>query len=122
LNQIGPIDTLLQVGGTYGWRMRYRDRNLQWSSWSAERTFVWHGPEPLDPPQRLTLFGNPTATVLRWNRVPGTGLQYNVYRGLTATGPFDTLVGTTTDSTMVDSAGVASPETRGYYIVKAVRP
>ncbi len=29
----------LDVGKTYWWRVRYRDRNLQWSSWSEENSF-----------------------------------------------------------------------------------
>jgi hypothetical protein len=30
----------LQTGKTYWWRMRYRDKNLQWSEWSDERSFT----------------------------------------------------------------------------------
>ena len=26
----------LEVGRTYWWRVRYRDKNLQWSEWSDE--------------------------------------------------------------------------------------
>ncbi len=29
----------LETGKTYWWRMRYRDKNLQWSEWSDERSF-----------------------------------------------------------------------------------
>ena len=29
----------LETGKTYYWRMRYRDKNLQWSEWSEERSF-----------------------------------------------------------------------------------
>jgi len=31
---------LLQVGTTYGWRVRYRDQNLRWSNWSDEKMFT----------------------------------------------------------------------------------
>ena len=31
---------LLQSGGQYAWRVSYRDRNLNWSPWSAEQTFT----------------------------------------------------------------------------------
>ena len=30
----------LTTGTTYWWRVRYRDRNLQWSDWSEERSFT----------------------------------------------------------------------------------
>lgn len=30
----------LTLGTTYGWRVRYRDQNLKWSSWSDEVTFM----------------------------------------------------------------------------------
>ena len=30
----------LTTGATYWWRVRYRDRNLQWSDWSEERSFT----------------------------------------------------------------------------------
>jgi hypothetical protein len=29
----------LSAGQSYGWRVRYRDQNLQWSDWSREQTF-----------------------------------------------------------------------------------
>ncbi len=31
---------ILQVGTTYGWRVRYRDQNLRWSNWSNEQIFT----------------------------------------------------------------------------------
>lgn len=34
------ITTPLTNGTTYGWRVRYRDHNLRWSPWSAEKTFT----------------------------------------------------------------------------------
>ncbi|MEN8156281.1 MAG: fibronectin type III domain-containing protein [Bacteroidota bacterium] len=34
------VTTDLSVGATYGWRVRYRDRNLKWSPWSDEQTFT----------------------------------------------------------------------------------
>ncbi len=41
----------LETGKTYYWRMRYRDKNLQWSEWSEERSFgnVTSIDEPLVP-------------------------------------------------------------------------
>jgi hypothetical protein len=30
----------LSAGQSYGWRVRYRDQNLQWSDWSREQTFT----------------------------------------------------------------------------------
>jgi hypothetical protein len=34
------VDTKLTDGATYGWRVRYRDKNLKWSQWSEEQTFT----------------------------------------------------------------------------------
>jgi len=31
---------ILEIGKTYWWRVRYRDKNLQWSEWSADRSFA----------------------------------------------------------------------------------
>ncbi|HOY37692.1 MAG: metallophosphoesterase [Bacteroidales bacterium] len=36
------ISAPLTAGNTYGWRVRYRDHNLRWSPWSAEKTFTAH--------------------------------------------------------------------------------
>jgi len=33
-------ETEVQVDSTYWWRVRYRDRNLQWSDWSEEASFT----------------------------------------------------------------------------------
>jgi len=30
----------LSAGQSCGWRVRYRDQNLQWSDWSQEQTFM----------------------------------------------------------------------------------
>jgi len=32
----------LNVGTTYGWKVRYRDHNLKWSNWSDEQSFVFN--------------------------------------------------------------------------------
>jgi hypothetical protein len=31
---------ILEIGSTYGWRVRYRDHNLRWSVWSDEQVFT----------------------------------------------------------------------------------
>ena len=45
----------LETGKTYYWRMRYRDKNLQWSEWSEERSFN----------NSITSIGEPGATVVK---------------------------------------------------------
>jgi hypothetical protein len=55
---------------------------------------------------------------LRWNAVPGSGIQYNVYCDSTADGAFDQLLGTTIDTGFVDTAA----EPKRFYVVRAVRP
>jgi hypothetical protein len=37
----------LEQGATYYWRVRYRDKNLQWSEWSEESSFIF------EPPSRV---------------------------------------------------------------------
>jgi hypothetical protein len=34
------VSNRLSAGQSYGWRVRYRDQNLQWSDWSQEQTFM----------------------------------------------------------------------------------
>jgi len=36
LTKLTLVNNKLEVGKTYWWRVRYRDRNLQWSEWSDE--------------------------------------------------------------------------------------
>jgi hypothetical protein len=124
LTEFGPTDSLLQAGFLYGWRVRYRDRNLQWSAWSAECTFIWLGPDTTRPeaPQKLTAATSGSHVWLRWSRVSEPAIQYHVYRDSSATGSFDELVGTTTDTMFVDSGAVAWPPARRFYLVKSVRP
>ncbi|MCX7836005.1 MAG: carboxypeptidase regulatory-like domain-containing protein [bacterium] len=43
LHRLNRLDTLLTVGSTYGWRMRYRGSNLKWTPWSEEQVFTWNG-------------------------------------------------------------------------------
>ncbi|NOX67099.1 MAG: T9SS type A sorting domain-containing protein [Chlorobi bacterium] len=40
LTQCSLEDNNLQIGKSYWWRVRYRDKNLQWSSWSEEYSFT----------------------------------------------------------------------------------
>jgi len=40
LSKLVLDSALLQLPGKYFWRVRYRDRNLQWSDWSDEGTFI----------------------------------------------------------------------------------
>jgi hypothetical protein len=123
LTELGPIDSLLQVGITYGWRARYRDRNLEWSDWSAERTFVWLGPDTTLPetPQALTVVPYGDHMRLRWRSVPEPAILYHVYRDSLVAGQFTELVGTTMDTVFVDSGAVVSPQLKRFYLVKSAR-
>ncbi len=40
ITELTVSEVLLWTEATYGWRVRYRNRNLQWSEWSEEGTFV----------------------------------------------------------------------------------
>jgi hypothetical protein len=123
LTQLNSVDSLLQEGNEYGWRVRYRDCNLLWSEWSQERIFVWYGPDTteLEAPQRLTALANTSDVWLRWSPVEGARVQYNVYRDSESTGNFDTLIGTTTDTVFVDSTATALPLPRMFYLIRATR-
>jgi len=53
---------LLQDDHTYWWRVRYRDRNLQWSEWSPEQEFSVHEPTGVngpEPPQNCLFQNHP---------------------------------------------------------------
>jgi hypothetical protein len=121
LSELDQVDTLLTVGNQYGWRVRYRDRSLQWSGWSTEQTFRWLGPDTTAP-QHLTCAATADHAWLRWARATGNVIEYKVYRDESATGPFNVLVGATTDTMFVDSNAVADPAALRFYMVKVVRP
>lgn len=123
LTELPRVDTLLQAGHTYGWRVRYRDRNLQWSAWSDEETFTWLGPDALPPatPQHLTAAAVGSHIYLRWHPIADPAAQYRIYRDTSAAGPFTDLVGQTADTVMVDSNAVANPPDQRFYLVKSVR-
>ena len=40
LTQLSLENYNLEIGKTYWWRTRYRDKNLQWSYWSKESSFI----------------------------------------------------------------------------------
>ncbi len=40
LTKLAITDDNLETGKTYWWRVRYRDKNLQWSEWSEESSFT----------------------------------------------------------------------------------
>jgi hypothetical protein len=39
--QYTPDENIIDEGKTYWWRVRFRDKNLQWSDWSAEYSFTF---------------------------------------------------------------------------------
>ena len=41
LTKLKVNEANFEDGKTYWWRVRYRDRNLQWSDWSEEKSFVF---------------------------------------------------------------------------------
>lgn len=49
LHRLTGVDSLLTVGNTYAWRVRYRGSNLKWTNWSLEQIFTWNG---LNAPDR----------------------------------------------------------------------
>lgn len=62
--QTCQVTTPLIQGGTYGWRVRYRDQNLKWSDWSDETTFIADmittiSDQEMNKP--ITVFPNPTS-------------------------------------------------------------
>ncbi|HKX86207.1 MAG TPA: fibronectin type III domain-containing protein [Flavobacterium sp.] len=48
----------LATGQTYYYRVRYRDENLKWSSWSAEKAFVYNSTLGIKSPTASTEEGN----------------------------------------------------------------
>ena len=42
LTQLTIDDKILEDGKTYWWKVRYRDKNLQWSDWSDEKSFIFN--------------------------------------------------------------------------------
>ena len=59
----------LTTGQTYYYRVRYRDENLKWSSWSAEKAFVYnttlrmHTPEIVNQSEsKLKVYPNPATS------------------------------------------------------------
>jgi hypothetical protein len=45
----------LQTGKMYWWRMRYRDKNLQWSEWSEEWSFTNGDPLEISDPSNVVV-------------------------------------------------------------------
>jgi len=45
----------LDDGKTYWWRMRYRDKNLQWTEWSEERSFTVSSSTSIDEQDNLVI-------------------------------------------------------------------
>lgn len=48
LAQLSLEENNLEIGKTYWWRVRYRDKNLQWSYWSKESSFTVTTPVDVD--------------------------------------------------------------------------
>jgi hypothetical protein len=44
LTELNLNPYLFQIDHSYKWRVRYRDQNLDWSEWSAEKVFEYKGP------------------------------------------------------------------------------
>lgn len=55
LSQCSLKDYPLQIGKTYWWRIRYRDKNLQWSSWSEEYPFTVTSPTDVNSEKSLVV-------------------------------------------------------------------
>jgi len=50
LTQLSLEENNLEIGKTYWWQARYRDKNLQWSYWSKESSFTVTTPVDVDDP------------------------------------------------------------------------
>ena len=48
-------DEDLETEKTYWWRMRYRDKNLQWSEWSDEWSFIYGEPQSISEPSNTVV-------------------------------------------------------------------
>ena len=79
----------LTSGVTYWWRVRYRDRNLQWSDWSEERSFTISGASAVEKndwttPGKTELYDNypnpfnPTTTI-KFNVAEPGRILLNIY-------------------------------------------
>jgi hypothetical protein len=69
-------------------------------------------------PQHPIIMPTGANAVLRWNAVPGEGIQYNIYCDSSPDGAFTQLLGTTTDTSLVDAA----TDVKKFYVVTAERP
>ncbi|MCK4564386.1 MAG: fibronectin type III domain-containing protein [Verrucomicrobia bacterium] len=77
------IDSGINVGQSFFWRVRYRDQNLAWSEWSSEKTFVLSVEQARDPdpPSRSVVSTN---AVLSWTSGQNA-TSHNVYFGTNST-------------------------------------
>ncbi|MBI5058554.1 fibronectin type III domain-containing protein [candidate division KSB1 bacterium] len=124
LDRFGPVDSLLDAGQDYGWRIRFRDSNLNWSPWSDEEVFIWYGPDSISvqPPLQLTALASGPHMSLRWRRPAGNVAAYRVYRDVAENGSFVDLIAEVTDTLCVDSNALAHATLRYHYLVKTVWP
>ena len=79
-------------------------------------------PQPPDAPNDVVITPLPPHIKLTWSPITGTGIQYQVYRDSSTTGTFDLLIGSTADTSFVDSNAVTSSNQARFYQVHSVKP
>ncbi len=79
----------LDDGKSYWWRMRYRDKNLQWTEWSEERMFTVSSSTDIGEEENLVIkktalyknYPNPfnSSTIMRFDLKKSGFVRLNIY-------------------------------------------
>jgi hypothetical protein len=88
---------------------------------ASDADFVIVDQQLPDAPDNVIIITDSIGVVLRWNSVQGASIQFRVFSDSATSGSFNSLIGTTTDTSYVDSNSVSSHQRR-FYIVKTLRP
>lgn len=75
---------------------------------------------PPNPPQ-IVIVSDTAHAALYWSPIAGGGIQYEIFRDSTANGSFTQLIGTTSDTSFVDSNAVNSTN-KVFYLLRTVTP
>ena len=79
-------------------------------------------PDTLSAPQTVVALEGIGRITLYWNRAPGQGTLYHVYKDSLIHGAFSGLLGITADTMFVDSSSSVLSHTKSYYIVRSATP